>query len=352
MTIVGARPQLIKCSALTPYLANHFKQIIVHTGQHHQKELSGSLIHELGMPEPNYQLNISGGSGLSQIGKILLNLEPIIIEEKPDLILVFGDTNTTAAGAISAAKFNIRLAHVEAGMREFDKSIPEESNKLITSALSDFHFCPTPSAVAWLHNMGIKNHVYLCGDVMLDLIDERIDSIENNHQILNRLNITPKKFVFVTVHRAANTDNINNLKQIIDALNEISKPIIFPIHPRTLAALQKGNLMPFKKHILVTDPLGWLDTQTLIRNAAFVITDSGGVTKEAFHHKTQGILVDKQTEWVETVEQGWNIQAGPNKIRIIEAINSLERPNFHEKYNSNGRAGNAIIGVLKKLLIE
>ena len=350
LTIVGARPQLIKCAALAPYLKEYFTNIIVHTGQHHQQELSGNIINELGMPAPDHQLNISGGTGLSQIGRMLLALEPIIKTENPDLMIVFGDTNSTAAGAISASKCGIPLAHIEAGMREFDKSIPEESNKLITSVLADFHFCPTPYSVKWLEEMGITKNVFQCGDVMLDLIDDRIEMIENNTRVLHKFQVKKGEYIFATIHRAANTDDLKNLSQITEALNELDRPIILPLHPRTKNALERAELLPLKKHITITEPIGWLDTQTLIKNAAFVITDSGGITKEAFHHRTPGILVDKQTEWIETVEQGWNHQAGPDKNNILSKARNLKIPTFHRGYNTSGRAGEMIAKTLYQLL--
>lgn len=198
--------------------------------------------------------------------------------------------------------------------------------------------------------MGIQQHVYLSGDVMLDLIDDRIELIEKNDRILERFHLSPRKYVFTTVHRSANTDFAENLWQIIDALNEIEKPIIWPLHPRTLAAIGEEGRKKIRDHIRLTEPLGWLDTQSLIRNAAFVITDSGGVTKEAFHHKTPGILVDKQTEWIETVEQGWNHQTGPDKNKILLTSENLKIPTFQQGYNSGGRAGELIAETLFQLL--
>jgi len=346
ITIVGARPQLIKCAALSPALKKYFNQKIIHTGQHYQNELSGNLIKELGMPEPDYCLDISGGSGLSQIGRMLLSIESVFQKEQPDLVIVFGDTNSTAAGAICASKCGVPIAHIEAGMREFDKSIPEESNKLITSVLSDYHFCPSPSAVKWLAEMGIHQNVFLCGDVMLDLIDEHTHRIEHNKSVFEKYGVREKEFVFVTVHRAANTDNLDNLREIVGALEQINLALIWPIHPRTKIALEKSGIHKLKPHIIQTEPIGWLDTQTLIKSAAFVVTDSGGVTKEAFHHRTPGILVDKQTEWVETVEQGWNIQAGPDMDKILEVAGKMKIPNFHHGYNNQGKASTIIAETL------
>lgn len=350
MTIVGTRPQLIKCAALSPALHPFFEEVIVHTGQHYDNSLSENLIQELKLSKPDYNLDVSGGSGLSQISRMMLELEPVIMKENPDLILVFGDTNSTAAGAIAATKCKIKFAHIEAGMREFDKSIPEESNKLITSILADYHFCATSSAVQWLSQMGIKESVYLSGDVMLDLIDQRSKEILQNEGLLKKLNIKPGQYAFVTVHRASNTDNEENLREIIEAIDETQIDVIFPLHPRTRDALSRYRILIREDRIKLMEPLGWLDTQTLIKFASYVITDSGGVTKEAFHHKTPGILVDKQTEWIETVEQGWNHQAGPDKKKILKAIKELKIPNFHRGYNQPEGASSFIAKTLHELV--
>jgi UDP-N-acetylglucosamine 2-epimerase (non-hydrolysing) len=328
LTIVGARPQFIKCAALSKEIRKYFTEIIVHTGQHYDHNLSDDFFKELDIPSPNYNLNANLSIGINQIADIMLKLNIIVLHEKPDCILVFGDTNSTAAGAIVAAKNNIKLAHIEAGMREFDKSIPEETNKLITDILADFYFCATPTAIHWLKDMGITKNVFHTGDIMIDLIETFRNKIESNIEILNRFNVNKQSYIFATCHRAANTENKEHLEEILKAFSQINLPIIFPLHPRTKKAIENFELTSYlqSQNIHVCEPLGYVDTQTLIKYAKLVITDSGGVTKECYYHKVPGILTDKQTEWVETVNEGWNIQTGPYAAKIIEAFKSFIVP--------------------------
>jgi UDP-N-acetylglucosamine 2-epimerase (non-hydrolysing) len=265
-----------------------------------------------------------------------------------EILIVFGDTNSTAAASIVAAKLNIKLAHIEAGLREFDKSIPEETNKLITDILTDFYFCPTDTGVSILKSMGITNNVFNVGDVMIDLIEENRIKIESETKILSEFNLTKKDYVFATIHRASNTDNSENLKEILNALSQIKQKIVFPIHPRTYSIIQNLGLSASLKsdNIIITEPLGYFDTQTLIHYAKFILTDSGGVTKEAYYHKTQAILLDKQTEWIETVNEGWNIQAGPNEKNILNAILSLKMPESQSSFLGSGDASKKISYIL------
>ena len=352
LTIVGARPQFIKCAALSKEIRKHFKEIIVHTGQHYDTELSDNFFKELNIPSPDYNLNANLSIGINQIADIMLKLNIIVLHEKPDCIIVFGDTNSTAAGAIVAAKNNIKLAHIEAGMREFDKSIPEETNKLITDVLADYYFCATPTAITWLSDMGIKAHVYHTGDIMIDLIESFRNQIEANKAILNRFQIEKKQYVFATCHRAANTENKENLMQILLALSQIAFPVVFTLHPRTkkaIEAFELGHLLQ-SKNLIICEPLGYIDTQSLIMNAKAVITDSGGVTKECYYHKVPGILTDKQTEWVETVNEGWNFQAGPNAEKIVEAYHNFKTPFIQSNVLGDGSAAHKTASILNQLL--
>lgn len=352
LTIVGARPQFIKCAALSKEIRKYFNEVIVHTGQHYDKNLSEDFFEELNIPAPDYNLNAISENGVLQIADIMVKLNSVVINEKPDCIIVFGDTNSTAAASIVAAKNQIKLAHVEAGMREFDKSIPEETNKLITDILADYYFCATPTAVKWLSEMGINNHVYHTGDIMIDLIEYFRTEIESNKAILNRFQLKEKQYVFATCHRAANTENRHNLEEILKAFSQINVPIILPLHPRTKKAIEHFGLADYllSKNIIVCEPLGYVDTQSLIMHAQMVITDSGGVTKECYYHKVPGILTDKQTEWVETVNEGWNIQAGPMAQNIINAYINHKAPKSQQSTLGKGDAAIKTAMHLKELL--
>lgn len=353
VTIVGARPQFIKCAALSKEIRKHFKEVIVHTGQHYDQNLSDDFFNELDIPKPDYFLNANSSSGVLQIAEIIIKLHPIIVDEKPDCVIVFGDTNSTAAGAIVAAKNNIKLAHMEAGMREFDKSIPEETNKLITDVLADFYFCATPTAVKWLNNMGINSNVFHSGDIMIDLIEKFRPKIEANHQILKHFGLHQKQYAFATCHRAANTENSQNLEEILNGISSIDVPVVLPLHPRTKNAIRQFNLIHYlnAKNLIVCEPLGYIDTQTLIMNSQMVITDSGGVTKECYYYKVPGILTDKQTEWVESVQEGWNVQAGPNAANIINAWRNFKIPSTQNNVLGTGNAANKTVEILKELLV-
>ena len=352
ITVVGARPQFIKLAPVSKALRVHFKEVIVHTGQHYDYEMSKAFFDELGIPDPDYNLEVGSGPPCWQMGTMMMRMEEIVLAEKPDLVLVFGDTNSTAAASIVAAKHCIKLAHVEAGLREFDKTIPEETNKLITDILCDFYFCPTQTGVDILSSMGIHQHVYNVGDVMIDLLVEHKARIEGNHALLEGLGVSAGKYAFMTCHRAANTDVVENLKEILESLAHVRVPIVFPIHPRTRKVVEQAGLQHLLElpHIHLVQPMGYFDSQTLIHHAAFVITDSGGVTKEAYFHKVQGILLDTQTEWVETVREGWNLQCGPNKERIIEALLELGHPQAHSNCLGDGFASRHLTDILVKEL--
>lgn len=348
ISIVGARPQFIKVAPVSKAFENKAEHIIIHTGQHYDYSMSKSFFDELGIPEPKYNLEIGSGLPGFQIGNMLINLEKLFLAEKPDFVLVYGDTNSTAAAAIAAVKCQIKFGHVEAGVREFDKTIPEESNKLITDILADYYFCPSDTATGILKDMGITKNVYNIGDVMIDLIHQNFDLIKNNKDVLVKYKIEKKQYVYVTCHRAANTDNVDNLKEILTALSQIDLPIIFPMHPRTKKVIEANNFghLLNKPTIQVIEPVGFIESQILIHNAKFVITDSGGVTKECHFHKVKGILIDTQTEWVETLIDGWNTQAGPNCENILKAYKNDVVPAKHSNYYGDGKASEMIVQLI------
>ncbi len=345
ISVVGARPQFIKLAGLHKAIANEndFEHIIVHSGQHYDHNLSGQFFMELEIPEPHYNIGIGSGHHNIQIAKCIIGVDEILEKENPDLVIVYGDTNTTSAAAIAASKRNIPIAHVEAGLREFDKSIPEEINKLLTDAVTDLFFVPTQTGVDNLANTGVINQVFLTGDISLDLLYD-------NQKLWNCADLKAKYgvnegYIFMTCHRAANTDDRANLEQIIEALGELKVPVIFAIHPRTLQKINEYSLQDSLKseNINLIDPPGFWETQSLIKHAQMVITDSGGIIKEAYFHKTPAIIIDKQTEWIETVEEGWNVIAGPSKITILNAVENWKVPEQHSNCLGNGKAGNHIV---------
>ena len=354
LLIVGTRPNLVKaapvCKALNE--AGCFEPLIVHTGQHYDAALSADFFKELSLPHPAHSLGVGSGRQAWQLGEMIIGIDKVIEQEKPDAILVFGDTNSTAAGAIAAAKNNIPLGHVEAGLRAFDKSLPEELNKVLITAVAGLHFCPTPTAMRNLAAEGIFRHVYLTGDVGIDLIHINLEKIEANRGALLTAGVQAGRYFFFTCHRAINTDNPVNLGQILSVLEELPCPVIFPIHPRTENAIRSHGLPNPTRFPLVriVRPLGFFDTQTLIRNAKAVISDSGGVIKEAYYHRTPGIIIDKQTEWVETVDEGWNHVAGPNRKRILELSHQIGPANTHSKCLGDGTASSKIATILGSFL--
>jgi UDP-GlcNAc3NAcA epimerase len=355
LTVVGARPQFIKAAPLSKAIAEHpfLEEIMVHSGQHYDNNLSNIFFEELGLPTPKYLMEVGSSSPATQFAHIILKLDSILQIEKPDMVIVFGDTNTTSAAAVTAAKNNLPIAHVEAGLREWNKTIPEEINKLLTDAVTDLYFCPTLTGVKNLKNANITKNVFLTGDIGLDLLVNNKEKIADNRQILDKLGIKPNDYFFFTCHRASNTDNPERLKAILDIFKVIEKPVIFPIHPRTKARIEQFGFthllqMPIVK---VVEPLGFWDTQTLIHFAEKVLTDSGGIVKEAYFHKTPCIIMDNQIEWVEAVEEGWCSLTGANTEQILNKLRHFDTPSVQSAFLGDGTAAKkiveAIMGFLK-----
>ena len=347
LTVVGARPQFIKAAPLSKALAEseNLTEVLVHTGQHYDYALSQQFFDELGLPTPQYNLEIGSGRHAVQMGQILIKLDAVLEAEKPDMVVVFGDTNSTAAAAIVAAKNNIPLAHVEAGLREGNKKIPEEVNKLLTDSVSDLYFAPTQTGVDNLKKQGITQNVFLTGDIGIDLIVNGLDKIKANKSLLQKLEITEGAYFFMTCHRASNTNDVENLKQILSTFADINEPIIFPIHPRTRLTIEQNGLGHFleKKNVKVIEPIGFWDTQTLIRHAKMVLTDSGGVIKEAYFHRVPCLILDKQIEWIEAVNEGWSHIVGANRNRILEKIHNFGDPSVQSHFLGDGTAAKKIV---------
>lgn len=345
VTVVGARPQFIKASAVSRELRAVHTEILVHTGQHYDSEMSDVFFAELGIPAPNYSLGIGSGSHGQQTGAMLAAVESVLLSERPDAVLVYGDTNSTLAGALAAAKLNIPIAHVEAGLRSFRRNMPEEVNRVVTDHLSRWLFAPSEGARGQLEREGIIDNVRVVGDVMLDAIQLHLARAESS-TILERLRLTPKAYYMATVHRADNSDDVGRLTQIFDGLARLDKPVVVPLHPRTRKTLD-GNVVPVGAAIRTIAPLGYLDMLALQRNAACVLTDSGGVQKEAYWLSVPCVTLRSETEWVETVATGWNTLAGTDPLTIVAAVERSQRPQAaHPNLYGDGTAARQISDTL------
>jgi UDP-GlcNAc3NAcA epimerase len=320
LTIVGARPQFIKAAAVSRSIAaTHASQRpiaerILHTGQHFDAAMSEQFFIELGIPEPTFYLGIGGGSHGANTGRMLEAIERVLLVERPDAVMVYGDTDSTLAGALAASKLKIPVLHVEAGLRSFNRNQPEEQNRVLTDHLAELCFAPTHSAVTHLQREGISHHrIVRTGDVMADAARIFGGVAEARFGELGLANIQPKgRFILATIHRAENTDNPVCLGAILTALGQSPHPVVLPLHPRTLARISEHRLETLLQPFIVTEPLGFLSMMLLERRAALVVTDSGGVQKEAFLQGTPCVTVRRETEWVELLECGWNCLADPD----------------------------------------
>lgn len=326
LTVVGARPQFIKAAPLSRALRLRHTEILVHTGQHYDYQMSQVFFEGLDIPQPDYELEVGSASHAEQTARMLAGLEKIMLDERPEIVVVFGDTNSTLAGAMAAAKLNIPIAHVEAGLRSFNRAMPEEINRILTDRVSTLLFCPTITAVSNLRAEGVTFGLHFVGDVMFDVAKEAAAKLEASglaQAILARFGVAMKQFLFCTIHRASNTDDPANLAAIFEALIEHNEPVILPLHPRTRARLDQAGFAPrlaAAKHIILTEPLGYLDCIALQRAARLVLTDSGGIQKEACFFKVPCITLRDETEWVETVQSGWNVLTGAHTQRILTEL--------------------------------
>jgi UDP-GlcNAc3NAcA epimerase len=359
VTILGARPQFIKAAPVSRVLRKSgFQEFLVHTGQHYDYEMSQVFFDDLDLPEPDINLGIGSESHGRQTGKMLMAIEDVLLREKPDWMLVYGDTNSTLAGALAAIKLLIPIAHVEAGLRSFNREMPEEHNRVITDHCADLLFCPTQTAMDNLHREGLTQNVVLAGDTMYDAVLQFSEIAESRSRIMNELGLQPKQYLLATVHRPYNTDRSENLMSILNAFFEINEPIVFPVHPRTrqrIAELEdpsNTHITQFqnwlhKSSILMINPLSYLDMLVLERNARLIITDSGGMQKEAFFFRVPCITLRPETEWVETIHAGWNILTGADSDKIIKAVLKRQWPD-HTPLDvfGDGHASERIVGNL------
>jgi UDP-N-acetylglucosamine 2-epimerase len=360
LTVIGARPQFIKASPVSRAIANQnhpeghrrVLEILVHTGQHYDYEMSQVFFDELKIPPPRYHLDVRAGRHGEMTGAMLSRIESVLMEERPDGVLVYGDTNSTLAGGLAASKLHIPVIHVEAGLRSYNRRMPEEVNRVLTDHISTLLFCPTEAAVSNLKKEGIAEGVFTVGDVMYDAFLFTRNLALKSSAILGDLGLTPGGYLLATIHRQENTDDPGNLKNIFSALEQIAKadcPVILPVHPRTRKALQTKGSGTANPHVRLIPPVGYLDMIALESRARIILTDSGGVQKEAYFSGVPCVTLREETEWVETVASGWNRLGGTECARILEAFEEAfrfppcEQAGFYGTGDASQRILNRII---------
>jgi UDP-GlcNAc3NAcA epimerase len=355
VTILGARPQFVKAAVLSRIMLkyNTIEEVIIHTGQHYDANMSDIFFDEMEIPKPKYNLDINRTSHGAMTGQMLLKIEEVLVKENPELVIVYGDTNSTLAGTLVAKKMNIKVVHVEAGLRSFNMKMPEEINRILTDRISDLLLCPTDTAIENLQKEGFNNftsNVVKCGDIMKDAVEFYGKVSEDKSSIISSLNLKSNKFVLATIHRQENTDDIEILKSIFKGLEIINKEkqVILPLHPRTKAILEKHHL---NFNLTIINPVGYFDMLELLKNCNLVVTDSGGLQKEAFFNKKHCIIAREETEWVELVVNGFAKIVGSNHQKIVKAFKNLQNSsaNFNADLYGN-QVGEKIYTEILKLL--
>ncbi len=328
LSIVGARPQFIKLAPLSKFLRKYHNELILHTGQHFDKEMSTYFFKELGIANPDYNLNINNGTHGDQTGRMLIELESVVIKERPDLVIVFGDTNSTLAGALVGSKLHIPIVHVEAGLRSFNKSMPEEMNRIVADHTSDYLFAPTRTAVDNLQKENLSSKSFLTGDIM---VDAHLSALEKASKLksIDKYSLELDNYYLLTLHRPYNVDNPQNLSNIFEQLSSLDEKILFPVHPRTRNVIDRYNITVPTNFILIK-PVGYFEFVELQSKCKKIITDSGGIQKEAYILKKPCITLRSETEWVETVSVRWNLLINPSvEKNYSEKIESFEPPSYH-----------------------
>jgi UDP-GlcNAc3NAcA epimerase len=346
VSVVGARPEFIQAAPVSRALRVNHQEILVHTGQHYDYLMSQAFFDELGVPAPDYNLGVGSGPHGRQTGEILVRMEQVLLEEQPQLVIVRGDTNSTLAGSLAASKLHIPTAHIEAGERSFDRRMPEEINRLVADRVADLHFCASKAAVQRLADEGITDSVHWVGDVMLDALLQNRPVARLKSEVLARLGLEPGAYALVTVHRAANTDDPGRLQRIVQALNGVSEAVVLPAHPRTRQALAYIDAH-LEAHVRLIDPVGYFDMMVLEENARLIATDSGGVQREAYFLGIPCLTLREETEWVETVQVGWNRLVGTDPEHVIDAWFSFAPPSVRPPIFGDGAAGRRIVHILE-----
>ena len=346
VTIVGARPQFIKAAPFSRALRQRHDEILVHTGQHYDPQMSDVFFEELALPRPDHHLGVGSGAHGAQTGQMLARIEEVLQREKPDRVVVYGDTNSTLAGALAGAKLHIPVAHVEAGLRSFNRAMPEEVNRVVVDHVSAYLFAPTQTAVDHLAREGVTRGVTLTGDIMCDALLANAAAARERSDVLRRLALEPGGYVLATVHRASNTDDPALLAEIVDALMLLHEPVILPLHPRTRAALM-GTDIEVEPPVRIIEPVGYLDMLALQAAARVVLTDSGGVQKEAYLLGTPCVTLRDETEWVETLAGGWNVLAGADAERILAAARRPRPQGAPPPVFGDGHAAERMVAALE-----
>lgn len=356
ITVIGARPQFIKAAAVSRVIRKYYREILIHTGQHYDKNMSDVFFDELAIPHPDYNLAVGSGSQAEQTAQMMMKIEKILLQEKPEAVLVYGDTNSTLAGALSAAKLQIPIIHIEAGLRSYNKSMPEEINRVITDHISTYLFCPTDTAVRNLEKEGMSAGVYNVGDVMCDIVlffaqrmpNRKTEVFERLVPLYQQTIVEMENWYLATIHRAENTNTINKLKIILTALEAADEKVIFSVHPRIREYIHKLFESNKYKNIVFVEPMGYRDMLFVLKNAKKVITDSGGLQKESYILKTPCVTIRPETEWIETLEGNFNILANVDTADILKKLEVIPDSKKYKQYFGDGNASGEICEILSR----
>ncbi len=349
-SVVGARPQFIKAAPVSRELRQHNEEVLVHTGQHYDENMSDVFFQVLEIPKPDYNLGVGSGSHAVQTAEMMKGLEAVFEKERPDFVLVYGDTNSTIAAALTAAKLGLPLGHVEAGLRSFNRTMPEEVNRVVTDHLSTVVFAPTPTAVENLSREGITRGVHLVGDVMYDVALQMAQPARARG-VLKKYGLTAGDYLLATIHRPANADDKETLASIVGALEDCGRKVVFPVHPRTRKSMEAFGLWAeASQRLMLLPPVDYLDFLGLLMEAAKVVTDSGGVQKEAYFFGVPCVTLRDETEWIETVEDGWNALVGTEREDILHAIEHFNPSGTKSKSFGDGHAAERIAAIVDKLV--
>jgi UDP-GlcNAc3NAcA epimerase len=349
LTVIGNRPQFVKAAAVSDRLRSGAQEVLVHTGQHYDAELSRVFFDELGLPRPDHQLDLGGGSNTSQTARMLAALEPLIASDRPDVVLVYGDTNSTMAGAVAGAQAGVPVAHVEAGMRSYDRTMPEELNRVLADHASSLLLCSSERSAETLRGERVVGEVVVVGDVMVDVAQMLAPRARERTEVLDGLGVRPGDYALATAHRAGNVDDPARLALLVELLLAVPGPVVLPLHPRTRARLEAAGLLErLAGGVKIARPLGYLDFTALLVNARAVLTDSGGVQKEAYLAGVRCVTLRSTTEWTETVDAGWNELVD---LDAAAAVAALERPLPAERSElyGDGRAGQRVVEALRRM---